>query len=431
MSKRRCDAALEAARSSARPPTISEALFLIPARLTRPFFSRLYAECEARIFAHFKEEVRPVVRAVSSVQAQFDAKEVTRILEREFRMNSGRIKFLIVVPTDSSELSLGVSEVIKSHNIPTIALTLPFHGWPSSNGSPAPPKPPSILCKSAEGTRELGRAASIELRRKGVHQPRVWVMPGSRRIDSLWRIRGFLRGLRDEGATPSQGGANHLPSANWLRQEAAEIMRKAIAQESQPVDVVFAANDEMALGVRDSIREACRNEESAKVVADCLIYGFDGIAEARSLIEKHNGDKWLKGTVVQDFVAMASKLVEVMEQFRAGKNVLDDGQFPTRVVLHPQMEEDVQASNAYPDHVPPLTSNKFIPEAGLIKQGRPSKHTLATYRRKGVTSKDDFGTIGKDSRGMIYRIDAAGSVFYLISSVDAVNNRKRAKRRKG
>lgn len=418
-----------------------EALFVIPARLTRPFFTQLYAACEEKIFQHFKETIRPVVRAVTSVDAQFDAGEVTRILEREFRMNPGRIKFLIVVPTDSKELSVGVAQVSSDHSVPVIALTLPFHQWPEKfedeSGNPTgkserklpPPPPPVILCKSDHGTRELARVAALELRKRAIDRPiRVWVIPGARRIDSLWRIKGFMRGLRDQGVRLA-GKPNWLASANWLRRDAYDVVRVAIIEHAElvktgneptvPVDILFAANDEMALGARDAIRESNRSKETRKIAGNCLIFGFDAIAEARSLIKKNNGDIWLKGTVEQQLPLMADRLVAIMKSILNRNGNPSNGEVPPIAIVHSETVQELAAIDAYPDRVPPITDEHFLPAAVAAKELKVDEGTLEKYRERNSDCpiKDDIGYLGIDQYDGIYRIDSDGEVFYWRGSI--------------
>lgn len=62
-----------------------------------------------------------------------------------------------------------------------------------------------------------------------------------------------------------------VESANWKIEEAREKTRKLLL-ENPGVDVIFASNDMMALGVLDALREMDRN--------DVQIGGYDGISNA-------------------------------------------------------------------------------------------------------------------------------------------------------
>lgn len=416
-----------------------EALFVIPARLTRPFFTRLYVECERAIFNRFGVEVRPVVRSVSNPGEQFSAQEVIRVLEREFEYGSS-IGALIVVPTDSRQLSHGVADVAVRHRLPVIALTLPFYCWPGQNTG----RPPLVICESSKGTYELARAAAIEFRTRHPrkYHAHVLVMPGtSRRIDSMTRIRSFVAALCEFKLIENVANVEFLNPASWLRENARTVMRARIDAADRSIDIVFAANDEMALGIRDAILESFRRQKSkTRFVRDTLVFGFDAIVEARSLITVEK-DHHLQGTVEQQLPLMANELANLLH------DVLHDGgangkiiQIPPRAILNPDVESKSQLTRSFPDNVPPLDASRIVPALTPLEQADETlvwvlesrvatelcieMDSLRKYRERGAIRRHPAGDFGSDTGGRIWRFDPeAKQYFYTVASVLASQRR--------
>ena len=209
-------------------PTLHEVLFLIPAKLSRPFFADLCCECENSIYDRFGDGLRPIWRCVPRQSDEFNEKTVVAVLRREMRQTNA-IRLLITIPTSSKQNAIGVADIAKERNIPVVALTLPFH-FPSVFRKRKLPVPPVVLCDSAQGTRELGKAASLELHRQrpGMLAPTVVLIPGeARRMDSITRLKGFSQGMQESGLRPVFVRAN---PCNWQRLAARAEMQRLIRE---------------------------------------------------------------------------------------------------------------------------------------------------------------------------------------------------------
>ncbi len=100
---------------------------------------------------------------------------------------------------------------------------------------------------------------------------------------------------------------------DWSRSLSKRIFTDLVKASSQSIDVVFAANDEMALGVFDSIKKLkSKKSHHHRKVASCLVYGFDAIDEMVKRIS--DNDPNLKGTIEQPAGAMAKALVKLLSQ---------------------------------------------------------------------------------------------------------------------
>lgn len=412
-----------------------EVVFLIPARITRPFFSQLYAECETRIFEHFNEQIRPVIRAVSNRQSQFCADEITRTLDRELRLSQS-IAALVVVPTDSPELSLAVSRVSQSKGIPVIGLTLPFLEWPTDSTKRHPSghklRPPYVICNSPVGTRKLAEVAAEEFRARNTtgRKAHVVVIPGARkRIDSRARISSFTETLIDRKAIASREDVSSTNPGRWQRIPAQDEMRKLIENapaDKRPIDIVFAANDEMALGARDAVLASLRSKSRNRYAEKCLIYGFDAIPEARSLIRSN--DYHLRGTVEQQIPRMADKLVRVLDAVMSNKEVPERYYEVEPVCILSPEASGFDIVSAYPN-VPPLDCNSGwvrAGEASRIAEVKPD--SLKTARARGEHRGEGQDKIGRDGAGRIWRLDEFGRVWYHRGSLYAAKARRRRSR---
>jgi DNA-binding LacI/PurR family transcriptional regulator len=108
------------------------------------------------------------------------------------------------------------------------------------------------------------------------------------------RLLGWQTAMYNAGLRPSQ----HI-AGDWSARSGYELGRN-IARHSE-VTAVFAANDQMALGLMRALNEAGRS-----VPGDVSVVGFDDIPEAAYLIPPLT-------TVRQDFTAVGRRAIEILQ----------------------------------------------------------------------------------------------------------------------
>lgn len=375
-----------------------EVVFLIPTNLTRPFFARLLQYCESRIDETFGESLRTIIRYVP--RDALDGEGVIRLLRREFRL-SQRIQMLVIVPTESEELSRDVAKFLGrlDEEIPVIALTLPFR-YGTAFREYNLDRPAYVICNSKEGTRRLGLDASNRLtkRRESVN---VALIRGAKgRVDSSARITGFLRGL-EEGLKGHDISVevveNHKPLfCGWMRDKARDEFVRLVKRTPSAIHVVFAASDEMALGVEDAIVHQLPNHQQR--VKDCIIYGFDAIPEMLQQLERP-GTR-IKGTVEQPLLQMAAALVDLIDKARTNPALLKPKGSETLGVF----VEAIPRFAVMPDPEPPpppyvldskeWTTSDETPEHNRRFGNAPALRRFANEMKRNPSGKDEHGTYG-------------------------------------
>lgn len=93
--------------------------------------------------------------------------------------------------------------------------------------------------------------------------------------------------------------------ANWNRDQAKTKMVQWMQEFGESIEVVFANNDDMALGARDALKEAGYYEGEA--MRPPVILGIDGTTEG---LEAVNNDEFL-GTVLNDSKGQAEGMLEL------------------------------------------------------------------------------------------------------------------------
>jgi DNA-binding LacI/PurR family transcriptional regulator len=138
------------------------------------------------------------------------------------------------------------------------------------------------------------------------------------------RLQGWQLAMHQAGLRPSQHLEGDWTAASGYR-VGAELARR------DDVTAVFAANDQMALGVLRALWEAGRS-----VPDDVSVVGFDDIPEAAYLIPPLT-------TVRQDFTAVGHRAIEILQTAIVGP--APDADVPERLI---QPELIVRASTAAP-----------------------------------------------------------------------------------
>jgi hypothetical protein len=426
---------------------MKEVLFLIPARITLPFFTKLYSECESAIFTRFKGELRPVLRAVSGNGEQYDADELAKVLRRELK-EGHNIHAVVVCPTESKS----VGEVLKSeankHDFFVVALTLPLRGWNDSKLTERCriPRPSLVVCDSGPAAERLGITAAKEFASLYSRETANLLLVGAhpRRMDSQFRLdsflKGFLRTLQSEGR--QLGQLVKFKSCRWERSNACSQMldfavRGFVHDDNldsplEKLDVVFAANDEMALGIRDALLRRSRSlpNQVCNISVTTRIFGFDGIPEMRTLLEEL--DYFVGGTATQNLTLLAQSLATALSQRNLVRRKRIITQVPAKVILSPQATAEDDLAK-YPLHVPPYSSSSglWMSERQATQYRGVEKRSMRKFRDKGDDHTDSFGKLGRDRSLCIWRQPRyRGPYFYLKSTVELAVARSRVKRSK-
>lgn len=103
-------------------------------------------------------------------------------------------------------------------------------------------------------------------------------------------------------------------AANWQRSQAAERMRQWLQTVEEPIEVVFANNDDMALGAIDACLEAGLSAEEMP-----FIVGVDATAPALEALRAGT----LRGTVRNDALGQAESIVALSCALASGQSASD------------------------------------------------------------------------------------------------------------
>ncbi|MFE5239679.1 MULTISPECIES: LacI family DNA-binding transcriptional regulator [unclassified Streptomyces] len=130
----------------------------------------------------------------------------------------------------------------------------------------------------------------------GLGHETVWHVAGPRDSDSAGlRLRGWRETLRAHGRRVPE-----VLHGDWYADSGYAAGRRLAAEPG--VTAVFAANDQMALGVLRALTEA-----GLRIPADVSVAGFDDMPEARNFIPPLT-------TVHQDFAAIGRTAVDALVQ---------------------------------------------------------------------------------------------------------------------
>lgn len=99
---------------------------------------------------------------------------------------------------------------------------------------------------------------------------------------------------------------------DWDRSKGAELTATALASYGSKIEVVFANNDDMAIGAAASITSAGRT-----VGKDIYLVGVDALAEAQTMVQ--NGT--MTGTVKNDHINQSHKAADVAIELIGGTSV--------------------------------------------------------------------------------------------------------------
>lgn len=383
----------------------AEALFLIPTNLTRPFFASLLQYCETHVNDVFGDRLRTILRYVPRDEEEFHATQVVSLLRREFRQ-SENIRVLVVAPTGSSQLMTEIVDFMTREkiDIPIIAVTIPFRCQSLFRRSSLA-MPNYVICNSKEGTRKLGADAASRFSKQQRRLNVVMIHGPKGRIDSCARLSGFKQGLIESGRRIRQLNlSGNRVYCDWNAAKAQETFKRIVQSERKEIHVVFAANDEMALGVRRAIDSL--PDKHKKYVRRCVIYGFDAIPEMRDLING-NGPH-IKGTLEQPMDDMARKLVDLIKLASGDKRSRlaslpeGSGEFADPKPILANHAPKQAGANQRPDAPPPHDGSDdwaLSTDRRLLPEDYGDANTLRRHARKRECRHQDrygeYGVCGK------------------------------------
>jgi DNA-binding LacI/PurR family transcriptional regulator len=232
----------------------------------------------------YQEKIQVLVGAIAAAGMQtmiFQAPEGGDIADIVPVMLRYRLAGCIAIPTvDVSRTSI---ETLNRYKIPIVLLNRRVAGSDTS----------SVACDQESG----GRAVAQFLLAGG-HQ-RIALMAGTRTTTALAREAGFMAGLGEAGATLFR-----RCEGEFMFEAAYAATRALFAGRDQP-DAIFAANDLMAFGVLDALREA-----GLRAGTDVSVVGFDnsGVAAWPS---------YRLTTVAQPIEYMFRRAVDLIEKKNA------------------------------------------------------------------------------------------------------------------
>lgn len=106
--------------------------------------------------------------------------------------------------------------------------------------------------------------------------------------------------------------------ANWNRDQGKTKMIQWMQEFGDEIEVVFANNDDMALGARDALKEAGYFTDAALIPP--IILGIDGTKEGKKAVDEEE----FLGTVVNDSAGQAKGMMELAYSVVTGKELHSD-----------------------------------------------------------------------------------------------------------
>ncbi len=150
-----------------------------------------------------------------------------------------------------------------------------------------------VVTDNVTGAVEAGKYAAKLL--EGVTDPKVVILRGLTGIDAdLERADGFKEGIK---GTALENAIVAEQAADFERQKGNTVMENII-QANPKIDLVYALNDEMALGAMQALKGAN--------LTDVKIIGYDGSEDCVAEIKKGT----ITATVAQMFGTLGSSAVE-------------------------------------------------------------------------------------------------------------------------
>lgn len=222
------------------------------------------------------------------------------------------ISGVIITPTSSKNELIPYLKQIKEKGIPIIIVDTKIETAFTAPGGLD--SLPYIGSSNYEGGKQAARFISDKLPNGG----NILILKGVEGQESAeQRNLGFTNVIND--SIPNLKYTVRV--ANWNRGQALTIV-SSFYSSGKNFDAIFGANDEMALGAL----QALKNEGIKNLP---VIVGFDATEEARKSVKEDNG---LTATIAQDPFFMGSKAISLVAEMNQGKKVEVNNQLKTQIV---------------------------------------------------------------------------------------------------
>jgi ABC-type sugar transport system substrate-binding protein len=261
---------------------------------------------------------------------------------KEFRANPSAAGFsgVFVIPKDPDKERKTIEDLQAELNIPVVLLDVFFD--PADGAAPSPLH--FVGGNEVEGGKLAGEIARDLVSAES--NARVLTLLGRHTKWEMQRVEAFEAYLRENLAPGSLCFVRSEYSLNYSRQEAADYMLRWLNKEALTanrlirLDIVFACNDEMALGAAESISLVATEPYNYRFVAAPQIVGYDGIDAFVSAMKEK--DSLLAGTVDVDIKEQATIAVESMFDLIAKTKSLGSPPHAPHARHWPQMRKVVR-----------------------------------------------------------------------------------------
>lgn len=226
-----------------------------------------------------------------------------------------QLKGLAIVPAGSNdEVTLQIKQ-LKDNHVPVVIVDLRIK--PEAIARAHTDYDSYIGSRNKDGGVLAGEQMAKFLPKGG----NVLVLNGTTGMEaSIDRRNGFVEKLSELG---KKNGATYKiveRTGNFVRGEGQSIVDGLISMGQQP-DGIFAANDEMALGAVEALRQSKKEKKT-------IVIGFDATQEAVKAV----ADGKMIATIAQDPVELGSKAAVTIAALMKGQTVEKDQLLSPKVV---------------------------------------------------------------------------------------------------
>ena len=193
------------------------------------------------------------------------------------------------------------------------------------------PRPPYVQANWYQGGQVAGESMIKLMLHRGISAPNFVLVEGI--VGSGQRMAGFKKAVEEK----QKDDANFSPSisqiiqGNYSKKNTVEAFEKCLLthlKEHKAISGIFAANDEMALGVRDVLMKyksqyvnAVPKNENGEIHLPAII-GFDGTRELTFYIDIN--DEFIYDTVDVRLVEQVEKIAEIVRSIVFGYSLDED-----------------------------------------------------------------------------------------------------------